>query len=307
MKFPLCFLCSLLFSLSGRAATITLIAPDPGEDPALFQPLAAAIVAHAHARGHACDIFTGGASVLASRLAGSLAPPGDVVFILDAPPEWSTAPTLAAWLQFPAGDTLHFIGHGTGASDLAVFAWLRPDMRVDQFTTLDPFPLTITDNVLFADNYYQTNAVFEIDRGMPIDGAYNQQVGAPPRTAPGDLLRWYIGTITNHAANGYFFTDCAHGQRPSAGYLDRQVGQPRLDFGYDQATRTFSIKFSGDATGNFYMDFSDDLKTWTLNTGNDFWFLDGRPFTVQAHSGAPGPQSTGLPGRQQFYRLRRAL
>jgi hypothetical protein len=236
----LCSLCFLLFITAARAATMTIIAPDKGEDPHGWPArLAAAIARRDDAAG-----VTGNRVVILS----------DSSTLIDVTP----------------GRPVHLIGHAGGV-DLAPYF-----QKVDHFTALDPVAITVPSNVLFADNYYQTNG---LTRGVRLPGALNQQVLVPTATAFLVLAAWYTGTITNGLDNGYYFTDCPHGKRPGAGYLARQVGQPRLAVGYDAAVKTFTMSFSGGATGSYYLDYSSDLQNWTFYAGKVYDF-DGRPYSV---------------------------
>jgi uncharacterized repeat protein (TIGR02543 family) len=119
---------------------------------------------------------------------------------------------------------IHLIGHSRGAALVYALAELlgQQGLVVDQLTSLDPHPLTaddpqgnpqtldaaisgVPDNVLFADNYYQT---LQAPVGQSIAGAYNRQLTALNggyHNHPNSLYRgfadhlnvvlWYLGTI----------------------------------------------------------------------------------------------------------------
>lgn|GEM_PF-4365660 len=189
------------------------------------------------------------------------------------------------WPNNPCPDgkrTLHLIGRGRGAALLYEVAYFLQGRRtIAQFTTIDPGvqPRTtdtigIPSNVMFADNYYQTNGTI---RGAQIAGAYNHQIITAPANAAGNLLDWYKETITAGSLKGYYFADCPHGVRPQSGFLTRRVGQPDLRFQYDAKRKTFSWEFGGAATGQYFLEQSADLKTW-ISASPDVLTFDGRSF-----------------------------
>jgi len=102
---------------------------------------------------------------------------------------------------------LHFAGHSRGASLVAELARIlgAQGIWVDQVTTLDPYPLSVTSdpamknyaNVFFSDNYWQTT---DIPSGQSLPGAYNRFLsnlsgGYPSGSAHSDVHLWYHGTI----------------------------------------------------------------------------------------------------------------
>ncbi len=105
---------------------------------------------------------------------------------------------------------VHLIGHSRGGSLVGEVARLlgQQGVWVDQLTTLDAFPIgsdpsvNISDNVYYADNFYETSDLFV--HGSPINGANN--VG--PLNLPGgaglahsDVHTFYHGSI-DRAATG---------------------------------------------------------------------------------------------------------
>lgn len=111
---------------------------------------------------------------------------------------------------------LHLVGHSRGGSlvcELARFLGVR-GIWVDHVTTLDPHPVNndgfsdptlpfITDapartyeNVLFADNYYETSNFYPY--GEPVAGAYIRffaSLNGGYSSAHSDVHLWYHGTI----------------------------------------------------------------------------------------------------------------
>ena len=81
---------------------------------------------------------------------------------------------------------IHLIGHSRGGSVMSHLSERLGEISVwvDQLTTLDPQPiyddadLNVYDNVLFADNYYQTIRSTDIIPlyGSPVDNAYNLDI-----------------------------------------------------------------------------------------------------------------------------------
>lgn len=102
---------------------------------------------------------------------------------------------------------IHLIGHSRGASLVTYLArkFGEQGIWIDQLTTLDPHPIgndplvVVPDNVLFADNYWQTvNAI----AGHHVVGAFNRHmsdlVGGYGFFSGGDHANvhlWYHGTI----------------------------------------------------------------------------------------------------------------
>jgi len=107
--------------------------------------------------------------------------------------------------EFP----IHLIGHSRGGSVVSEMARLlgQEGVWVDQVTTLDPHPVSfpygdadvlLFENVLFADNYWQTNPDASCPNGESILGAYNRflanlQNGYSCNHS--DVHLWYHGTI----------------------------------------------------------------------------------------------------------------
>ncbi len=114
------------------------------------------------------------------------------------------------FLSFP----IHLIGHSRGGSLVCEIAKLLGEkgIFVDQVTTLDPKPLDgngepqdlgdapagLYENVLFADNYWQDNALTIDPDGQEVDGAYNRklvQLNSGYTLDHADTHLWYHGTI----------------------------------------------------------------------------------------------------------------
>jgi hypothetical protein len=109
-----------------------------------------------------------------------------------------------ALAEFP----IHLIGHSRGGSVVTEMARLlgSQGIWVDQVTTLDPHPVgaygdaevNLYLNVLFADNYWQTNPGFTCPNGESVFGAYNRyfanlQNGYSCNHS--DVHLWYHGTV----------------------------------------------------------------------------------------------------------------
>lgn len=266
-----------------------MIAPDSGEDPHDW-PLrvAAAIGQHENAQGRASATFIikvidGVVKTTDEFPDTSGLPPNTGVLLLDPTDSTNVAPALAyyffrlgLYLSRP-GDTIHFIGHGSGATVLGQMAGLLPSMKIDQFTTLDPFGMIIPANVLFADNYYQTNAYTAHSRGVALSGAANYRVTVPQWSAVLALVDWYTESITSGVDNGYYFVDCPYGRRPLDGFSARSVGRPAMQFVYDAKAKTLVRKFSAGTTGTYYLQWSDDFKKWFTDT-SEYLVFDGQAF-----------------------------
>jgi len=171
--------------------------------------------------------------------------------------------------------SIHFICIGNRVAAIADIIRKHSGTKIDQFTTIDsPTAIEMPGNVLFADNYFQTNGA---PRGALIPGAYNQQMTAFGPDYSGSLLSWYYQTMSRKDVSGYPFADCAHGIRPLVGFRTRRVGQPDLRFQYDAKRKTFSWEFGGAATGQYFLEQSADLKTW-ISASPDVLTFDGLSF-----------------------------
>jgi hypothetical protein len=103
---------------------------------------------------------------------------------------------------------IHLIGHSRGGSLITKLAELlgNQGIWVDHITTLDPHPVPevgdpdveVFANVLFADNYWQTNPITECPNGQSVTGAYNRYLTNlvnGDSCNHGDVHFWYHGTI----------------------------------------------------------------------------------------------------------------
>ena len=105
---------------------------------------------------------------------------------------------------------IHLLGHSRGSSVVSEIARLLGEkgIWVDQMTLWDPVDSTFNDatigvweNVLFADNYYQTLGEFLDPQGRPVSGCYNRQLTNLSGGytlfpgAHGDVHLWYHGTV----------------------------------------------------------------------------------------------------------------
>jgi hypothetical protein len=105
---------------------------------------------------------------------------------------------------------LHLIGHSRGGSvvtEMARFCGAQ-GIWVDQVTTLDPVDNTFGDatafvweNILYADNYWQTEALFGVVDGRSVSGSFNRFLSGLSGGNGGsfgshsDVHLWYHGTI----------------------------------------------------------------------------------------------------------------
>ena len=109
-----------------------------------------------------------------------------------------------ALVEFP----IHLIGHSRGGSLISKMSELlgNQGVWVDHLTTLDPHPVPeigdpdvqVFANVLFADNYWQTNPVTECPSGQSVAGAYNRfltNLLNGDSCNHSDVHFWYHGTI----------------------------------------------------------------------------------------------------------------
>lgn len=254
-----------------QADTFTVIVPDPAEDWRSSYDwttaLSVAIVEHQAARH-----TSGTTIVLDTRTTVN--------------PEWFDG-------MMKTSNIVHLIGHGAGGTVkvglLTAMAALQP-RTIDHLTILDcPAPIAIPKNVLFADNYFQTNA----SGGIALAGAYNRRLFFEHGDAGAQLLAWYESTTLMGADSGYFFTDCIYGQRPFQGYRSRRAGAPTIRFVYDAAQGRMSKRFAAGTTGKYFWQVSSDLHSWT--TTNDSLIFDGHSFNYVE------PASSGDPS--QFFRL----
>jgi hypothetical protein len=157
---------------------------------------------------------------------------------------------------------IHLIGHSRGGSLVSALAKdLGADgIWVDQMTTLDPHPVqssllintpdpdtTVWDNVRFADNYYETNAIID---GASVSGAHNIDLSGVfpsgilhPIQPHEDVHTFYHGTIDTSATDDSsapidptWYSYQGTGPRSSVGFaLSLLGGQARPDDGSLQA------------------------------------------------------------------------
>lgn len=168
----------------------------------------------------------------------------------------------------------------------------------------------VPGNVMFADNYYQTYDT--LTYGEKLDGADNHQpplddlysiplFGSPSRPYVSDghtnIRLWYQRTIKNdwyvggdpgllsqwftRAENGgrltgYYYAYCPNGVRLWSGYRSRRHGRPEVEWSYNPLTKQRTTFSEGHATGKYYRQISNDLKTW--RTESPPYFFDGQPF-----------------------------
>ena len=143
-----------------------------------------------------------------------------------------------------ADEPIHLIGHSRGGSVVSELAGYlgQSGIWVDQLTTLDPHPVSLDpsvnvyDNVLFADNYYETDSVTP---GQAIAGAHNIDLsGVFPSgliDQHADVHAYYDGTIDQNAANDgdaggpitidpTWYNYTGTGPRDSTGFYYSQIG-----------------------------------------------------------------------------------
>jgi len=214
------------------------------------------------------------------------------IFYVDV--DRTTNVTQAEWAEsFAAATSIHFIGIGRGAGMLATLAGQFPDVKIDQMTTIGGDTDRVPANVLFADNYF----AFLVGAFLP--GAFNFQpelTNYVSQDSP--LAAWYFGTIYDkQSTNGYTFADGAPGTRPAEGFRARRVGLPALAFVFDRRARTLEYTISAGASGKYFLDRTDDFKTWEL--GTEAILLSGLAVRSASASTANVPAGTIL-----FFRLR---
>jgi hypothetical protein len=153
-----------------------------------------------------------------------------------------------------AESAIHLVGHSRGGS---LVSELAKDLGengiwVDQLTTLDPHPVlsdpdAITyDNVVFADNYYETFELFTA--GAAVAGAHNSHLSGG--VLHSDVHAWYHGTIDTTAG-----TD-GTGRAISSSWYNAPNPGPRTSVGFDWSAiggsarplDGVSVAFGGTAT-----------------------------------------------------------
>lgn len=104
---------------------------------------------------------------------------------------------------------IHLVGHSRGGSVVTEMSRLlgTNGVWVDHVTFLDPHPVSfpygdaaiaVFENVLFADNYWQTNPDFACPNGESVSGAYNRSLTNLSNGYDcnhSDVHLWYHGTI----------------------------------------------------------------------------------------------------------------
>lgn len=219
---------------------------------------------------------------------------------------------------------LHFIGHsrGTVVNTMAVsrLDFFFPQFPISQFTTLDPHPSTlhddpghdsdprklrIPDNIVWADNYYRSDGVYELDNdfdGVPVGGAFNLRLtesalsGAGHLQEHSDVHLWYLATIDDEAeeVEGYSIDEDfdawwksgvafdstveADSGRDSIGYSRSRLGG--AEFLVDQMDRSQLLALEGPETvfnGHFEFgaELSNQIPGWERHGGGGSGNLDG--------------------------------
>lgn len=177
---------------------------------------------------------------------------GDLASQLVAPLLTETDPSIG--INEPLADVpIHLIGHSRGASLVSELAkdLGQSGIWVDQLTTLDPDPVnsdppvTIYDNVTFADNYYQTD---ELEfHGSYVAGADNTNLSGVFQDGTGDhtdVHAYYDGTISQSAPDdgdgtpiySNWYNYAGTGPRSSVGFNWSAIGGgPRPSDGLSSA------------------------------------------------------------------------
>lgn len=203
-------------------------------------------------------------------------------------------------VEFP----IHLIGHSRGGSLVVEIARLLGvrGVWVDHVTTLDPHPLTgilgddapiaVFDNVVFAENYYQTLdnpkgqfAVNAYNRKLvTLAGGYSRSLTHPFDSNHSDVHLWYFGTIDTSASadnndnkiitekmrqdwwepsedrganTGFYFSRIAGGTRPSQG----------IHLRHDGIAGRASIDRNGDQWPNVILTNNTPGSTWDVTPG----------------------------------------
>jgi hypothetical protein len=122
------------------------------------------------------------------------------------------------WAELP----IHLIGHSRGGSVVSELAWElgKAGVWIDELSTLDPRPVIDDanvqppENVLLADNYYQTDGLIT---GVPVAGAANYDLSGTTWADHGAVHDFYQATITHPGSGGFDLSRISGGDRPSIG------------------------------------------------------------------------------------------
>jgi Ca2+-binding RTX toxin-like protein len=126
---------------------------------------------------------------------------------------------------------IHLIGHSRGGSLVSELARQLGErgVQVDQMTILDGHPVSSDaairayQNVVFVDNYYQTNDSLP---GSSLSGAANTNLSALERLLHMEVTDWYAGTIPASPSewDGHAWYSGSTGPRTSIGYAWSSTG-----------------------------------------------------------------------------------
>jgi hypothetical protein len=232
---------------------------------------------------------------------------------------------------------IHLIGHSRGGSVVSALAGRLGQLGlwVDQLTTLDPHPLTtsdfqpsppvidppvtVSDNVVFADNYWETAQFYP--HGQSVTGAANQFLsasginhssvhtyyyGTAARSATSDGdggtidAAWYTGDA--RATSGFNYSRILGGARPSGGLSALAGGsQPRTHVALTTTSpfsNVGSLAIAGGSSGLLTNGDAIDLdyRYQDVNGGGSVSFhLDGDANPYNGNVRALGPADPNLP------------
>jgi hypothetical protein len=232
---------------------------------------------------------------------------------------------------------IQVIGHSRGGSVVSSLAGRLGQLGlwVDQLTTLDPHPLTtsdlqpsppvidppisVYDNVVFADNYWETNQFYP--HGQSVSGAFNQFLsasginhstvhtyyhGTAARNATSDgdggtiNAAWYTGD--ERATSGFNYSRILGGARPSGGLSGLAGGsQPRTHIALTTTSpyaNVGSLSIAGGSSGLFADGAAIDLdyRYQDVNGGGSVsFYLDGDTNPYNGNVKALGAADASLP------------
>lgn len=209
----------------------------------------------------------------------------------------------AAGVNNPFAESpIHLIGHSRGASLVSALAGDlgRDGIWVDQLTTLDPHPVypdpsvVVSGNVLFADNYYETDAI--PISGSAVAGAHETNLTGGGWGHSG-IHDYYENTIAASANYGFGWSLLGATARPSDGVYSAANTSGGIWDNITILNQTSSISVAQGTSIPVQTRFLDSNKNATITLRFD---SDANPYKGSVTTGSASTANTTVSGDGQW-------